>query len=63
MIFYLRFRAKDIVLISDIEKAFLQVSVAPEQRNYFSFLWFNDITAENPEIEKYRYTRVHFWYK
>ena len=31
----LRFRLKKVVLISDIEKAFLNVSISPEQRDFF----------------------------
>ena len=34
----MRFRLKKVVLMSDIEKAFLNVSIDPEQRNFLRFL-------------------------
>ena len=55
----LRFRVHNSGLIADIEKAYLQISVAPEHRNYLRFLWF-DVYKKNPEILKHRFTRVIF---
>ncbi|KAF2886826.1 hypothetical protein ILUMI_19347 [Ignelater luminosus] len=52
----LRFREKEIAVISDIEIAFLQISITPRDRNVLRFLWWN----ENNIIEIYRYTRVVF---
>ena len=34
----LRFRLNEVGLISDIEKAFLNISVSPEQRDFLRFL-------------------------
>ena len=56
----LRFRVHNYGLIADIEKAYLQISVLPEHRDYLRFLWFDDVSKNNPEIVKYRFTRVIF---
>ncbi len=56
----MRFRIKKTVLLSDIEKAFLNVSIDPSQRDYLRFLWVNDIEQDNRAIIVLRYTRVVF---
>lgn len=38
----LRFRIGKIGIASDIEKAFLQISVNSIEKNFLCFLWFND---------------------
>ena len=47
----LRFRENKIALSADIEKLFIQVKVAPEDRKFLRFLWKND-----GRIETYDYT-------
>ena len=56
----LRFRLQSIGITSDIEKAFLNVSIAPDDRDFLRFLWIDDITKDNPEIVIRRFTRVVF---
>ena len=56
----LRFRANVIALTSDIEKAFLQISVAESDRNYLRFLWFDNVFAEQPTITRNRFARMVF---
>ena len=56
----LRFRSYPVVLVADIEKAFLMISVAPNDRDVLRFLWLNDVFQENPDIVKLRFTRVVF---
>jgi hypothetical protein len=47
-------------MISDIEKAFLMVSIAEADRNVLKFLWVDDISKEKQEIIVLRFTRVVF---
>ena len=56
----LRFRSYRVALTADIEKAFLMISVAKEDRNALQFLWVNDITSDQPGIVTLRFTRVVF---
>ena len=56
----LRFRAEKVVLIADIEKAFLNVGVKGNERDYLRFLWFDDINKERPEIVVYKFRSLVF---
>ena len=58
----LRFRAKKIGIIADIEKAFLQVALNPQDRDVTRFLWLKDINrcATKDNIQTYRFTRLPF---
>ena len=56
----LRFRVHKVALVADIEKAFLMVSIAEEDRDVLRFLWFDNITNELPELQVLRFTRVTF---
>ena len=56
----LRFRTHPVALSADIEAAYLQILVHPDDRDYMRLLYFDDVTAENPKVVKYRFTRVIF---
>ena len=57
----LRFRLHPIAMTADMEKAFLMVSVAQEDRNSLRFLWIKDLTEDNQaNIQPLRFTRVTF---
>ena len=47
-------------MIGDLEKAFFNVEVKPEDRNLLGFLWIDDVNSLNPEIIKLRFTRLVF---
>ena len=47
-------------IVADIEKAYLQISVADCHRDFLRFLWFDDIFKDVPEVTKYRFCRVTF---
>ena len=59
----LKFRVHSIGITADIEKAYLQISVDPQDRDYLKFLWYDDILKSHPEIIKYRFTHVYIWCK
>ena len=46
----LRFRAQQVALTGDIEKAFVMVSVKEEDRDSLRFLWVENRSEEPPEI-------------
>ena len=49
-----------LILISDIEKAFLQVTIAPEHRDFLHFLWVSDVNEAHPKIVIKRMTKAMF---
>ena len=58
----LRFRLPKIAIVSDIEKAFLQVGLNRKDRDATRFLWLKDtskLTVEN-NIQVLRFTRIPF---
>ncbi|UYV61846.1 hypothetical protein LAZ67_1006840 [Cordylochernes scorpioides] len=52
----LKFREKAIGVIADIRKAFLQIEVKEEDRDYLRFLWWKS----NHQIQVFRHKRVVF---
>ena len=56
----LRFRSHVVALTSDIEKAFLQISINENDRDYLRFLWFDNILSDQPKIVRNRFARVVF---
>lgn len=54
----LRFRFSRVVILSDIEKAFLQLLIDQRDRDYVRFLWFSNSSSHIPIV--YRFTRVAF---
>lgn len=52
----LRFRAERIGIVADIKKAFLQISLNKEDRNFLRFLWYDELG----KIIVYRHSRVVF---
>ena len=55
-----RFRENKITLVGDIEKAFLNVAVDPQDRSSLRFLWVEDVRDNNLSIVVYRLCRVVF---
>ena len=49
----LRFRCHQTALISDIEKAVLQVTIAPEHYELLRVLWVSDVNEAHPKIVMY----------
>ena len=49
-----------VALTGDIEKAFLMISVTPQDRDVLRFLWVDDVLKDVPSVQTYRFTRVVF---
>lgn len=56
----LRFRLNKFVVIADIKKAFLNVGLHEDDRNYTRFLWPKDPTNPKSELMTLRYKTVLF---
>ena len=56
----IRFRSFTIALTSVIEKAFLQISINENDRDYLRFLWFDDVFSDSPKVIRNRFARVIF---
>ena len=57
---HLRFRMYPIIIIADIEKAFLMVRVNERDQDVLRFLWFKDVNVEKPDLQIYKFTCVVF---
>ncbi|XP_035208352.1 uncharacterized protein LOC118183049 [Stegodyphus dumicola] len=58
----IQFRTHSIAFTADIEQAFLQISLSPEDRDAVRFLWANNLTDKDgkPNTKILRMTRVLF---
>ena len=59
----MRFRLHQIAIVADIEKAFLQIGLQPNQRDATRFLWLKDSDqsrVESGNIQEYKFCRVPF---
>lgn len=58
----IRYRLQKIAILSDIEKAFLQIGLQSSERDVTRFLWFadNEQPASDSNIAVYRFCRVVF---
>ena len=56
----IRFRSFAFALTSDIEKAFLQISINENGRDDLHFLWFEDVFSDSPKVVRNRFARVIF---
>lgn len=55
-----KFRGYPIAVVADIEKAFHQIQINPEDRRMLRFLWFDDIEKDRPQIKQYQFQRLVF---
>ncbi|XP_070567243.1 uncharacterized protein [Ptychodera flava] len=56
----LRFRSNPVALTSDIEKAFLQIRLHPDDRKHTKFLWLSDVNDVNSDFVTYQFSSVLF---
>ena len=55
-----KFRSHPVGIVADIEKAFHQIQVLPEDRRMLRFLWFDDVTKPFPKIRRYQFCHLVF---
>ena len=60
MIIIMRFRIHKVELTADVEKAFLIISVSPQDSDVLTFLWIDNIHKKPPEVVVFRFNRVIF---
>ena len=56
----LRFRTYNIALVTDIEKAFLQVQLDEADRKFTHFFWLSEVNNPESKLEIYRFRVVLF---
>ncbi|XP_074657328.1 uncharacterized protein LOC141910535 [Tubulanus polymorphus] len=56
----LRFRLKNVAILADIEKAFLQIRLKTPDRDFTRFLWITDINDPSKGFKLYRFKVVLF---
>ena len=59
----IQFRCHQVTLVADVEKAFLMVSIAEEDRDMLRFLWLKDPLMLHSEIIRLRFARLVFGLK
>jgi hypothetical protein len=60
---FVKFRCYPITLTADIEKAFLQIEIKPEDRDKLRFLWMDDPFNETHKLLHLRFCRLVFGLK
>lgn len=55
-----KFRGYPFAVVADIEKAFHQIQINPEDRRMLRFLWFDDIEKDCPQIKQFQFRRLVF---
>ena len=58
-----KFQCYPIALTADIEKAFLQIEIKPEDRDRLRFLWMDDPFNETDKLLHFRFCRLVFGLK
>ncbi|XP_035233432.1 uncharacterized protein LOC118205232 [Stegodyphus dumicola] len=58
----IQFRTHGVAFTADIEQAFVQISLSPEDKDAVRFLWANNLTDKDgkPNMKRLRMTRVLF---
>lgn len=55
-----KFRGYPIAVVADIEKAFHQIQINPEDRRMLRFPWFDDTEKNRLQIKQYQFRRLVF---
>ncbi|XP_052749322.1 uncharacterized protein LOC128200300 [Galleria mellonella] len=59
----IQFRKGKIGIIADIKKAFLQISIHPNDRKFLKFLWWDNPSSSDRKLKVFRHRRVVFGVK
>ena len=55
-----KFRGYPVGIAADVEKAFHQIAIDPEDRKMLRFLWFEDPFKNHPKIVQFQFCRLVF---
>ena len=55
-----KFRGYSVGIAADVEKAFHQIEIHPDDRKMLRFLWFDDPFKEQPEVVQFQFCRLVF---
>ena len=56
----LRFHTLTNTFVTDTEKAFLQITINEENKDFLRFLWFDNVYSEQPKIVRNRFAPIIF---
>ena len=55
-----RFWLREIRIVADIKKAFLQIAIDEDQRDFLRIIWYKNVFAQNPTVKILRFARLVF---
>ena len=55
-----RFRLGKIGIVADIKKAFLQIAIDEDHRDFLRMIWYENVFAQNPTVKILRFSIVVF---
>ena len=55
-----RFRLGEIRIVANIKKAFLQIAIDEDQRDFLRIIWYKNVFAQNPTVKILRFARLVF---
>ena len=53
----IKFRSQSVGLTADIQSAFLRIGIDPTDREKLRFLWYDDISSDQPVLVQLRFAR------
>lgn len=56
----LKFQMHQIGITADIERAFHQIMINPDDRDMLRLLWVDDVSSREPQVVQYRFCRLVF---
>ena len=59
----INFGSKPVGVTADIESAFLQIGIDPADREKLSFLWYDNVNSEQPNLVQFRFCCLMFGLK